>query len=216
MTNNSEISEQGVKKRLEAEFNVSRETIHRLEIYVRLLETWQKKINLIGPGTIEVIWHRHILDSIQLIPLLPPSANRIVDLGSGAGFPGMVLSIVTGISVDLVESNGRKSTFLRTVARETGANAIVQNCRIEALPAETKWPVVTARGCASMENLLDYAEPLVEIGGSCLFLKGGNWQEELTESLKSWHISSTEERSLTEDTGVILKVNDFSRRHDHH
>ncbi|MDA0238476.1 MAG: 16S rRNA (guanine(527)-N(7))-methyltransferase RsmG [Proteobacteria bacterium] len=215
MTGSSNNSDQEIKNRIESEFNVSRETIHRLERYTELLKTWQSKINLIGPGTVEIIWHRHILDSLQLVPFLPSEANSIADLGSGAGFPGLVLSIATGLPVDLIESTGRKAAFLRTVARETDANVTVRNCRIEDVPTSDRWSVITARGCASLTNLLSYAEPLIERGGTCLFLKGGKWREELTESLKSWNISSMEENSLTDDAGTILKVTKFSRRHDH-
>lgn len=209
------MSDVEIKNRIESEFNVSRETIHRLERYAELLKTWQSKINLIGPGTLDAIWHRHIFDSLQLLPHLPSGTSRIADLGSGAGFPGLVLAIATGLPIDLIESTGRKATFLRTVARETEGNVNVRNCRIEDVPKTDQWPIITARGCAPLTDLLSYAEPLMEKGGMCLFLKGGKWREELTESLKSWHISYTDENSLTDDAGTILKVTEFSRRHDH-
>ena len=120
-------------------FDVSRETLASLSVYVALLEKWQSRINLVSPATLPDIWHRHILDSAQLVPYLPVVSPRqrcqILDIGSGAGFPGLVLAILGAGDVQLVESDQRKAVFLQTVIRELGLSARVSNHRIETLPA---------------------------------------------------------------------------------
>ncbi len=113
--------------------NVSRETLARLERYAELLEKWNRRINLVGRGTIDDLWRRHMLDSAQLLPLIPDSAESLVDLGSGAGFPGLVLAICGVENVHLIESDRKKSAFLREVARETAAPVTIHNKRIEEI-----------------------------------------------------------------------------------
>ena len=193
--------------------DVSRETLGRLETYVDLLKRWQRRRNLIGRGTEADIWRRHILDSGQLAAHLPAGARRIVDLGSGAGLPGLVLAILTGAETTLVESDAAKAAFLVEAARATGAPCEVRRARIEALEP---WPVdaVTARALAPLSRLLEYAAPFRAPGPGdppvCLFPKGARWREELTEARAAWHISARDAPSATEPAARILIVERFA------
>ena len=194
--------------------NVSRETLGRLETYVDLLKRWQARRNLIGRGTVADIWRRHILDSGQLAAHLPDGARRIVDLGSGAGLPGLVLAILTGARTTLVESDSAKAAFLAEVVRATGAPCEVRRARIEDLEP---WPVdvVTARALAPLSRLLGYAAPFAaptpDDPPVCIFPKGARWREELTESAAAWHISARDAPSATEPAARILIVERFAR-----
>ena len=136
-----------------AQLDVSRETLARLRAYVALVEKWQARVNLISPATLPDIWHRHIRDSAQLVPLLPGTAPSIMDIGSGAGFPGLVLAIMTDSPVTLVESDQKKSIFLQTVIRECGVRATVLAQRVEALDPQDV-DVITARALAPVDRLL--------------------------------------------------------------
>jgi len=192
---------------------VSRETLARLELYASLLGEWNRRINLVGRSTLGDLWRRHMLDSAQLLPLLPPAptgrARVVVDLGSGAGFPGLVLSILGAGEVHLVEADRRKALFLREAVRQTGADARVHNQRIEAMtpvPAD----VVTARACAPLTGLLAYAAPFLDAGEDgepcCLFLKGKRADEELTEAGKAWIMSVDSFQSRSDSAGTILRI----------
>ena len=192
-------------EQFQAETGVSRETLDRLRIYAALLEKWQARINLVGPATLPALWRRHMLDSAQLFPLLPPGTPRLIDLGSGAGFPGLVLAILGVPEVHLVESDLRKGAFLREVARQTAAPVTVHSARIEALP-DLKAPVVTARALAALPKLLDLAVPLLEPNGQCLFLKGQNIEEELTSARKIWIFDVDRSPSRTDVSGIVLRV----------
>jgi 16S rRNA (guanine527-N7)-methyltransferase len=154
--------------------------------------------------------HRHIDDCLQLVPLLPPGAARAIDLGSGAGFPGLVLAIATGIPFDLVESDHRKAAFLREAARATGAAATVHATRIEdvALPPAA---VVTARALARLPRLLDLALPKLAPGGVCLFMKGASAAAELTEAAPEWHMRVEQIPSRTESSATILRISEIAR-----
>lgn len=198
--------------------HVSRETLKRLEIYADLLVRWQKRINLVGPGTLADPWRRHFLDSVQLAGMIGPDDGILTDLGSGAGFPGLVLAIVLDREVHLVESNAKKASFLNEVARETGASATVHPVRIEAL---TPWPtdVITARALAPLSRLLEFAARFSRPDGSgppkCLFLKGASVGSELTEAEKQWNMRAQLVTSLSDPTGRVLQVSGFSNlRHD--
>ncbi|MEE8332427.1 MAG: 16S rRNA (guanine(527)-N(7))-methyltransferase RsmG [Alphaproteobacteria bacterium] len=194
--------------------NVSRETLARLTEYGGILRHWQKSVNLVGRVTLTDIWRRHMLDSAQLIPHIPENAREIVDMGSGAGFPGLVLAIMLDRPVHLIEATGKKAAFLREAARVTNAPATVHNCRIEALPA---WPVdlITARALAPMEKLLEYAEPFMGPNGLgspvCLFLKGAKAEQELTEARKSWKMTVDRFPSITDPEGSVLRIQDLKR-----
>jgi len=190
------------------------ETIERLAAYLALLEKWQRRINLVGSGSMEDPWRRHILDSAQLLPLLPAGSPSVADLGTGAGFPGVILAIMGDARVHLVESNARKCAFLSEVLRITETNATIHNKRIESL-ATLDVDVVTARGCANLLTLLDYARPLLAPSGICLFLKGQSVEAELTESQKKWTMRTQRITSRSDPTGVVLKLSDIVPRHEH-
>ncbi len=188
------------------------DALGRLGAYLGLLEKWRRRLNLVGAKTMADPWRRHMLDSAQIVRLLPEAAETIVDLGSGAGFPGMVLAILGRHRVHLVESNGRKCAFLEAVNRETGAGAIIHNTRAEAM-GPVAADVVTARACAPLGRLLDYAEPFLGKYGICLFLKGRGVEEELTESAKKWKMEANRIESLSDPAGVILRLERISRHH---
>lgn len=191
---------------------VSRETRDRLALYAELLRKWQPRINLIGPATLPDLWRRHILDSAQLFPLLPDGTPRLIDLGSGAGFPGLVLAILGVPEVHLVESDQRKGAFLREVARQTGAPVTVHTARIESVTGLAA-PVVTARALAALPKLLSWAAPLLTENGQCLFLKGQNVDEELTAARKIWIFQEDHFPSQSDPSGVVLRLREV-RPHD--
>ncbi|MBL8645233.1 MAG: 16S rRNA (guanine(527)-N(7))-methyltransferase RsmG [Rhodospirillaceae bacterium] len=189
--------------------NVSRETISRLAAYVDLLLTWNKKINLIAKSTEPDIWRRHILDSAQLYPLIPQDSSSLVDLGSGAGFPGLVLSIMGVPGVRLIESDARKCAFLREAARISGAKAQVINQRAEQVPPGLV-DVVTARALAPLPDLLALARPFLGPKTVCLFLKGQHIEAELTEAHKMWTISTDLRPSRSDPSGSVVRVREVS------
>ncbi len=193
-----------------AESNVSRETLARLRAHLELLEKWQKTVNLVGAATLADPWRRHFLDSAQLWPLIRDPAGPLVDFGSGAGFPGLVLAILGARQVHLIESDRRKCEFLREAARITGAEVEIHPCRIEALqpfPAAT----VTARACAPLDRLLALAEPFLSRNGLCLFLKGGMVNKELTKANKRWTMRLEQSPSIADRTGVRLHIEEIVR-----
>ncbi len=194
----------------QARTGVSRETLDRLQAYADLLVKWQSRINLVGPDTVPHIWQRHMLDSAQLYPFLPPHTQRLVDMGCGAGFPGMVLAILGVADVHLIESDARKCAFLREVARITRTQVAIHNTRIEHLPPLDA-QVVTARALAPLAKLLDWAEPHLLPNGHCLFLKGRGGEDELTQAAKEWNISAERIASLTDPSGQILHLKEVRR-----
>ena len=183
---------------------VSRETQERLVAYVALLAKWNAKINLVGPATLADVWRRHILDSAQIHPQVA-DADVLVDLGSGAGLPGLILAILGGPDIHLIESDARKCVFLHEAARVTGTKLTIHNKRIEAAPA-LEADVVTARALAPLAQLLDHAVRFLKPAGKCVFLKGARQADELTDARKSWHMRVTERPSLSDPSGVILEV----------
>ncbi|MBK3732209.1 16S rRNA (guanine(527)-N(7))-methyltransferase RsmG [Azospirillum brasilense] len=194
----------------QAATGVSRETLDRLAAYEATLRKWQPKINLVGPSTLPDAWRRHFLDSAQLYPLLPDGARVLVDLGSGAGFPGLVLAILGVPEVHLVESDSRKCAFLREAARVAGASATVHNKRIEAVPPIAA-DVVTARALAPLNDLLNWAHPFLQDRGAALFPKGQNVADELTDTTKYWKMRTERFDSRTDPTGTILRVSGIAR-----
>ncbi len=188
-------------------------TVERLALYLGLLDKWRRRINLVGRGALADPWRRHVLDSAQLAPLLPTGAADIVDLGSGAGFPGLVLAIVADRPVHLVDSDVRKCAFLREAARAAEAPVSVHNARIEALSGLNA-DVVTARACAPLPRLLAWTAPLLKTGGRCLFLKGKDVAAELTASEKTWMMRLTRWQSRSDPSGTILMVDDLHPRDD--
>ncbi len=186
---------------------VSRETLARLARHLKLLGRWQKRINLVGTATLADPWRRHVLDSAQLAPLVPAGA-RLADLGSGAGFPGLVLAIMRGGPVDLIESDARKAAFLTEAVRATGAPAAVHNARAETLTL--KADIVAARACAPLDRLLGLALPLLAPGGVCLFLKGARVEEEIEAARARWRIAVRRHPSLSAPEGVVLELGDLA------
>lgn len=188
-----------------AETGVDDTALARLQIYADLLVKWQAKINLVGPDTLPDLWSRHLFDSAQLAPYIEQGA-KVADLGSGAGFPGMVLAIMRDdLDVHVVESDQRKCAFLREVNRETGAGATVHNARIEALEP-LRADVVTSRALASLDKLLAFAHIHRLSTGKCLFPKGKRWAEELTDAQKTWRMAVNQYPSRTEPAGRILEL----------
>lgn len=191
---------------------VSRETICHLEIYKTLLETWQKKINLVSASTLSHTWERHFEDSLQLLPHLPQTKSTLIDLGSGAGFPGLVLAICRQETLDvtLVEADLRKCLFLENVSRETFLRVTVLRSRIESLSG-IKGDVITARALAPLSDLLEYAFPLMKKTSTCLFLKGKEVEKEIEMAKKKWEFCLEIFPSLTDSGGRILKISQLQR-----
>ena len=185
--------------------NVSRETIDKFRAYLTLLEKWQARINLVANSTLAEAWQRHILDSGQLAAFYPPQTKNIMDVGSGAGFPGLVLAIMGGVTVDLVESDQRKAVFLSTVIRELDLPAKVHNQRIETLP-QLLPDVITARALAPVPKLLKLIENQLSPESVCLFLKGAAVQDELTNLQTYSTMDATTHPSLSGPTGVVLEL----------
>ncbi len=203
----------GVAAQFEA-LNVSRESWPAIQQFVDLLLLWQTKINLISPATIDQIWTRHVLDSLQILLLLPASATHIADLGSGSGFPGLPLAIASGRTVDLYESNNKKAAFLREALRVTKARGHVHIARLGPdlkLPSAQIVDVVTARALAPLSQLLALAEPFLAKGATGLFHKGQEVETELSEAAKSWKFSYTTHVSSTDSKAVILAVREVNR-----
>ena len=193
-------------------FSVSHETVEKLELYERLLRQWQKAVNLVAPGTISEIWQRHFADSAQLCALAP-RARTWVDLGSGGGFPGLAIAIMIAnqkeCCVHLVESNSRKAAFLSEVARRTGAPARVHNMRIADAAASgvvRHADVVTARALASLDALLDLAQPFFGDASVGLFLKGREAGVEIADAGKRWTFDLSVHPSISDAHGQILAI----------
>jgi 16S rRNA (guanine527-N7)-methyltransferase len=196
-------------------FDVSRETMARLSRYVALLEKWNRRINLVSPRSLEDVWRRHILDSAQLLHHLPPAPPgrplRLMDIGSGAGLPGLVLAAMIDAEVHLVESDGRKAVFLREAARQMGLSPRVHAVRIESLAGVTP-DVVTARALAPLPKLLRLAAPFLcatadrKVPSCGLFLKGREVAKEIILAHKEWEMSVESIPSLSDPQGVVLRI----------
>jgi 16S rRNA (guanine527-N7)-methyltransferase len=203
-----------VKHKVPVQPGVSRETEERLTAYADLLLRWNRTINLISRRDEPFLWERHIADSIALAPCLPDEDGAAIDLGSGAGLPGLVLAIVTGRHFHLVESDQRKSAFLREAIRATAAPATVHPVRIETLTLPPA-PVVTARALAPLDTLLGWATPLLTPNGVCVFPKGRSVEAELTQAAAQWHMRVERVASATDPTATILRISEISRvRHE--
>ena len=191
------------------ETSVSRETLARLKVFVALLEEWNARHNLVSKSSLTDVWRRHVWDSAQLAPLIPASAKTLADLGSGAGFPGLVLAILRPeLSVTLFEATRKKADFLKAAAERVRARVEVRNERMEE--AEPKvFDIVTARACAPLEKLLSYAQLFSGPNTICLFLKGQSVEAELTQTHKSWRMKALRHPSLTDPSGSILDVREL-------
>jgi 16S rRNA (guanine527-N7)-methyltransferase len=192
--------------------NVSRETLARLKAYVGLLAEWNTRHNLVSKNSLEDVWRRHVWDSAQLIRFVPESANNLVDLGSGAGFPGLVLAAMLrerlGFKTVLYESIAKKCAFLIAAAERMQIQVDVRNARMEEARQEP-FDLVTARACAPLTKLLGYARPFQGAKTLSLFLKGQNVEAELTEARTSWKLNAVRHDSLTDPSGVILEIRDI-------
>lgn len=203
------------RDRVLAEAGVSRETAACLDTYVAQLRRWQTVKNLVGPATLREVWTRHVADALQLIALAP-EATRWLDLGSGAGIPGLLLAIAgrerPDFTVDLVESNARKCAFLMETARLTQAPARVHNSRIEdIIDTRIGAEIVCARALAPLTQLLAWTEPLLKTGTVALFPKGRDVQSELTEAAQRWKFVYDLLPSRTDSDARIVRVTALSR-----
>ena len=189
---------------------VSRETLTKLEAYVALLSQWNRRINLVSANTMGDVWRRHILDCAQLAKYLPRQARVVVDLGAGAGLPGLVLAAMGVPEMHLIESDLRKSAFLREAARIMDVPVALHPERIEkvaAFPVDT----VVARACAPLSQLIDFSEKFITPATACLFLKGESAGDELASARTSWRLIAESIPSLSDPSGVILKLSAISR-----
>lgn len=197
-----------------AQTGVSRETLTKMQTFVGLLEKWQLAINLVGRGSFGDVWRRHMLDSAQLAVHLPGPAfdpgRRWIDLGSGAGFPGLVLALMGWGPIELIESDARKGQFLREAARVCGAAVTVRTSRIEAL-APFPAAVVTARALAPLDRLCALAAPFVTQDTVLLFLKGQDVDTELTSARKNWTMDIERLPSRSDPSGTILRIRHLKR-----
>ncbi|WP_310621945.1 16S rRNA (guanine(527)-N(7))-methyltransferase RsmG [Flexibacterium corallicola] len=197
--------------------DVSRETIDSFSIYVDLVRKWQPAQNLIAPSTMGDIWLRHVADSIQIQKSLP-SASQWIDFGSGAGFPGLITAILLkdkeGSLVNLVESNQRKASFLRTVARETGSRVKVHAGRIEAVTKDWETPIegVSARALASLDMLCGFSSQFIERGATAVFHKGQDFRREIDEASQNWELDLVEKDSLVDPQSKVLLISKMTAR----
>ena len=197
------------------QFNVSRETVEKLNTYASLLKQWQKTINLVSPATLDAVWHRHMADSAQLVSLAAAGALTWVDLGSGAGFPGLVLAILMrerpGLRVTLVESDARKVAFLREVVRQTALASAVDIChaRIEIASTHTRVgeaDIITARALAPLSKLLGLCQPFFGPNTVALLLKGRDGEREADEARADWQFEANWAPSVTDVEGRIAVI----------
>ncbi|HVV65392.1 MAG TPA: 16S rRNA (guanine(527)-N(7))-methyltransferase RsmG [Rhizomicrobium sp.] len=190
---------------------VSRETLARFKAYVELLRDWNARHNLVSAASLEDVWRRHVWDSAQLAALIPSTATCLVDLGSGAGFPGLVLATLMSdrVRVTLYEATAKKCAFLRDVAGRLKLNVDIRNRRIEDAEDEF-FDVVTARACSPLAKLLGYAQHFAGPRTICLFLKGQNVGDELTEARKYWKMQLQQHPSLTDPSGRILEIRELA------
>lgn len=195
--------------------NVSRETMDRLRIYEALLRKWNPVINLVAKSTLEDIWSRHFLDSAQIYDLASPTARSWADLGSGGGFPGLIVAILAAgegraLTVTLVESDQRKAAFLMTAARELGLHLAVRAERIESLPPLNA-DVLSARALAPLDQLIGHAERHLSPQGVALFPKGASHAAEMKQALEKWQFSYETVQSVTDADAVIFQIVGVSR-----
>jgi 16S rRNA (guanine527-N7)-methyltransferase len=203
-----------------ARTNVSRETLSRLTAYADTLIHFQKTLNLVGPATLADMWRRHFLDSAQLFDLLPeaPAPLTLLDLGSGAGFPGLVLAVMAAgagrhLDLHMIDSDTRKCAFLREAARAAGVTPTVHNARIEAV-APFSVDVISARALAPVARIFELCEGFLEVGPvrpSFLLLKGRSGREELTEAANRWKMQADTRPSITDPDAIVLSVKEVTR-----
>lgn len=197
-------------------YNVSRETINELKKYEALVVEWNNKFNLISKSSVQYIWGRHILDSLQLCQFVKNTDKIMYDFGSGAGFPAIVLSIVgkqlfPELKIFLVESITKKALFLNTVKNELNLNIEVINGRIENIKAENI-DLISSRAMASLDKLIDYSKPFCNKNTRLIFPKGSKYKDEIDLSLKTWKFDFDVIQSKTDETGKILYIRNIRRK----
>lgn len=196
---------------------VSRETLEKLHIYADLLVKWQKNINLVSKTTLDDMWRRHFLDSVQLYPLfeaadpaMAGSKRKILDIGSGAGFPGLILSILGLGQCHMVESNNKKCAFMTQVVRAVGCDAIIHNERVEEM-APFQVDYITSRACASLDKLFSLGQNFLDEETKCIFLKGQTAAEEIRIAKEKWSFEVEKFTSETEAAAVMLRISQVKR-----
>lgn len=190
---------------------VSRETLDRLKKYAALLEDWNSRHNLVSRASMAGLWCRHFWDSAQVASMIPTTARSLVDLGSGAGFPGLVLAEMRrDLKVTLIEATAKKCRFLKTVADELGLKAEIRHQRIEDAPREA-YDVITARACARLPDMLTYTQRFWGAGTKAFLHKGQNLAAELTDARKSWRIDLEQHSSRSDPSGIILEIRELQR-----
>jgi 16S rRNA (guanine527-N7)-methyltransferase len=197
--------------------NVSRETFAALQSFEALVQRWNSAINLVSKSSVGSLWQRHILDSAQVFALCPPSTRSWVDLGSGGGFPGVVVAILAkelkpDLHVTLVESDLRKATFLRQAAQALSLSVSVQSKRIESVEP-LRADVLSARALAPLSELLSFAEKHLSPNGSAVFLKGARYQDEIADARKAWSFDVDVKQSLSDGEAAILVIRNIHRAH---
>ena len=197
-------------------YNVSRETFEKLKCYQSLLIEWQANFNLVSQSSLNEAWNRHFLDSAQLFKYIPETAQALVDFGSGAGFPGMVLAIMAKektpyLKVTLVESIKKKTLYLKEVAEKTSVDVNIINERIENISFQ-KFDVITSRAMTSLTDLLGYAFPFCKKETVCIFPKGKKYAEELAEAHKNWLFKCSVEPSEQSEEGRILIIKNIQKK----
>ena len=194
---------------------VSRETFQKISGYLDLLDRWRERINLIGPGEGRHLWRRHVLDSLQLVEQISSEDKSVADLGSGAGFPGLILACALaerpGASVTLVEKSPRKSEFLRAAGKELGLPVSVLTIRLEDAPGAL-FDVVTARALAPLPKLLGFAASWLKPSGKALLMKGRDTATELAEAREAWTFDLSILDSQSSPEGRVLKVSSLRPR----
>lgn len=197
-------------------YNVSRETFELLKAYEASLVEWQQKFNLVSNSSLEESWNRHFIDSAQLFKYIPGNATTLLDFGSGAGFPGMVLAVMAAektpyLKVKLIESTGKKTLYLNEVKKITAVDVEIINERVEKLPPE-KADVITSRAMASLNELLGYTSRFVGPKTICIFPKGQRYAEEIAEAKKHWKFECEVKDSETSEEGKILIISRLLRK----
>lgn len=198
-------------------YNVSRETFLKLDHYQKSLIEWQRKFNLVSNNSIEDVWKRHFEDSAQLFELIPPTAKKLLDIGSGAGFPGMVIAIMAAertpyLKITLIDSILKKTLYLNHVKEITGlSNVNIVNSRVENL-SKQKFDVITARAVTSLKDLISYGYPLISKNGICIFPKGRSYESELLAAKKYWNFDLNTVQSKTSEDGKILIISNMTKK----
>jgi 16S rRNA (guanine527-N7)-methyltransferase len=198
---------------------VSRETLYRLKIYAEMLRHWQRRMNLVSPGTLEDLWRRHFFDSAQIISLIPSRARTIYDIGSGAGFPGLILAIMGCGGVTLFEADRKKCVFLKEVVRATAAGAVVRNQRMEPHGRGQRGPrhadVIVGRAVAPLDKFLGLVFGMVTSSTNCILLKGAQVENEILAASRHWRMQIERFPSASDPGGTILRLREISRETPH-